>query len=258
MSDSYKTYDSLVCVENLTKSADGDAYSNGGFCELSFSFEKKGIHCILAPKYSGKTQILDILSGCDSEYEGDVDIFGRNPYLNIKAKKKIGYLRKNNTLYANMTVFETMSFVGDTRGVESGKLYRQIKEALELVGLDDLKNRLVGKLTEYDKKKLSIAAALLGNPDILLFDEPITKNMSDERRGELEQIISMLGRIKTVIITTDECSIARSLAEDVVIISDGQVLAKGRFEELDRKLAESDNPITLEALYNTLTYTSAE
>ena len=168
MSDISITNDLAISVDNLTKYGNGETYTNGGLCNLSFSFEKKGIHCILAPKYSGKTQILDIISGSDTADEGEISIFGKDPHTGVKAKKKIGYLRKDNTLYANMTVFETMNFVGDTRGVESGKLYRQIKEALELIGLDGLKNRLVGKLTEYDKKKLSLAAALLGNPDLLL------------------------------------------------------------------------------------------
>lgn len=258
MSDINKTSVSAVCVNKLTMSGNGDIYARGGLLNLSFSFAKKGVHCILAPKYSGKTQIMDILSGSDTADDGEICVFGGDPYRDRELKKKIGYLRKDNTLYSNMTAFEIMSFVGDTKGVEQGKLYRQIKEALELVGLDDVKNKLIVNLTEFDKKKLSLAAALLGNPDLLLLDEPINKNMSSERREELEQIIGMLGRIKTVIITTDDCSVARALGEDVVIISDGQVLANGSFEELDRKLADSDDPITLEALYDTLTSISAK
>lgn len=244
---------SAVYVNKLTKLAKENTYSRGELFDLSFSFEKKGVHCILAPKYSGKTQIMNILGGICEADEGEVLIFGADPYRNRDVKKKIGYLRKDNTLYSDMTVFEIMNFVGDTRSVESGKLYRQIKEALELVGLEDVKNKLVRNITEFDKKKLSLGAALLGNPDLLLLDEPIVRNMSQERRGELEQIILMLGRIKTVIITTDDCSIARALADDVVIISDGRALAEGSFEELDRRLADSEIPITLEALYNTLT-----
>ena len=253
MSDALNISRFAVYVNKLAKAGSENTSVRGGLFDLSFSFEKKGIHCILAPKYSGKTQIMDILSGSCTVDFGEVYVFGADPYRNRDAKKKIGYLRKDNTLYPNMTVFETMYFIGDTRGVEQGKLYRQIKEALELVGLDELRNKLVKNLTEFDKKKLSLAASLIGNPDLVLLDEPIVKSMSQDRRGELEDIILMLGRVKTVIITTDDCSIARSLAEDVVIISDGRVLATGSFEELDRKLADSENPIALEVLYNTLT-----
>ena len=130
-----------------------------------------------------------------------------------------------------------------------GDAYR---EALELVGLDDMKNKLVKNMTEYDKKKLALAVALLGNPDILLLDEPISSRMSAERREGLCAIIKMLGRIKPVVITTGDFKLARGLASDVVIISDGRVLAKGSFEALEAKLADSASPTTLEALYNSL------
>lgn len=258
MSDTYTLSDFAVYVNDLTKLSSEENGDGNGLYDLSFSFKKKGIHCILAPRRSGKTRIMNILCGCEAADSGEVCIFGADPYNNRKAKKKIGYLREDNTLYSNMTVFEIMDFVGGSRGVESGKLYRQIKEALDLAGLEELKNKLVSKLTAYERKKLSVAAALLGNPDVLLLDEPITKHMGDDKREELEEIIKMLGRIKTVVITTDDCSVARALAEDVVIISDGRVLAKGSFEELDRRLLDSENPITLEELYNTLTSASAE
>ena len=200
-----------VYVKNVTKQNDKNGYDGADLKDISFSFEKKGVHCILAPRGAGKTQLMDILSGSSSADSGEVAVFERSPYGNVDAKAKIGYLRQDNALYDNMTAFELMSFVGEARKVEQGKLYRQIKEALELVGLDELKNKLVSNLTEYDRKKLSLAAALLGNPDILLLDEPITARMSSERKEELLSIIAMLGRIKTVIVTTDSLAIAREL-----------------------------------------------
>lgn len=258
MSDTYEMSELAVSVKNITKRVSKDIYGETELCGISFSFGKKGIHCILAPKNSGKTQIMDILAGCDKADEGEVCVLGSAPYGNADVKKKIGYVRKDNSLYSGMTAFELMSFVGEAKKIEQGKLYRQIKEALELVGLDEMRNKLLVKLNEYDRKKLLLAAALLGNPDLLLLDEPITVRMSAEHREELEEIIAMLGRIKTVIVTTDDCSIARALGEDVVIISDGRVLAKGSFESLDKKLAEADDPTTLETLYNTLTGAVAE
>ena len=157
-----------------------------------------------------------------------------------------------------MTAVEIMSFVGETKKVDSGKLYRQIKEALELVGLDGIKNKLVRNMTDYDRKKLSLAMALLGNPDILLLDEPITRRMSGERREEFEGLVRMLGKMKPVVLTTDDYKLARSLGSDVVIISDGKVLAKGSFDSLEDRLVSSEQHITLEALYNSLTAASAD
>ena len=256
MSDVNNSYEYVVQVKDISRQQDRELYGRSSIHAVSFSFTKKGVHCILAPKYSGKTQIMDILAGCDRAYGGDVNVLGNDPYESPDTRRKIGYVRKENTLYPNMTVFEIMSFVGESRKVEQGKLYRQIKEALELVGLDGMRSKLVVSLNEYDKKRLSLAAALLGNPELILLDEPILAKTSEDRREELERIISMLGRVKTVIVTTDDCAIARSLGEDVVIISDGAVLAKGSLDELDRKLSSSDEPTTLEALYNTLTSVS--
>ena len=252
MSETLDARISAVYVKNVSKQNDKNTYDGSDLKDISFSFEKKGVHCILAPKGSGKTELMDILSGSSSVDSGEIAVFERSPYGNSEAKAKIGYLRQDNSLYENMTAVELMSFVGEVRRVEQGKLYRQIKEALELVGLDDSKNKLISNLTEYDRKKLSLASALLGNPDILLLDEPITARMSSERKEELLSIIAMLGRIKTVVVTTDSLTIARELCEDVVILSDGRVLAEGAFETIDRRLADSENPTTLETLYGSL------
>ena len=252
MSETLEKKTPAVFLKNVTRQGNKNDYDSAELKNISFSFEKKGVHCILAPKGSGKTQLMDILAGSSAVEEGTVEISGRSPYGNVDVKRNIGYLRQENSLYSNMTAFEIMSFVGETKKIDQGKLYRQIKEAFELVGLDELKNKLVSNLTEYDKKKLSLAAALLGNPELLLLDEPITARMTVERREELKSIISMLGRIKTVVVTTDSVSVTRELCKDVVILSDGRVLATGELEDIDRRLADSENPTTLETLYNSL------
>lgn len=155
-----------------------------------------------------------------------------------------------------MTVVEILSLVGEARQVESSKLYRQIKEATELVGIDEIKNRLVRNLTGFEIIKLAIAAALLGNPHVLLLDEAVTPKMRADQRSELVGLIQMLGRMKTVVIATDNYKIAEELCNDVLIISDGQVLAKGSFESLEARLRESDGSATLEGLYNSLALAS--
>lgn len=258
MVDIAEIKDLALYVKDLTKQGEEGLYGKAGLCDVSFSFEKKGIHCILAPKNSGKTQLMDILAGCDRADGGEAYVYGADILGDTEAKKRMGYLREEDALYPDMTADEIMSFVGETKKVESSKLYRQIKEALELVGLDGVKNKLVKNMTDYDCKKLSLAAALLGNPDILLLDEPITKRLIGERRDELEGLVRMLGKMKPVILTTDDYKLARSLGKDVVIISDGKVLAKGSFDALEEKLASSEQHTTLEALYNSLTAASAE
>lgn len=252
MSETIDSKAYALYVDGVTKNRDESIYERKGLNNISFRFEKKGVHGILVPKGSGKTELMNIIAGCDMDHEGDVYILDTSVKENNGIKRKIGYVQKRSVFYPDMTVTEVMSFVGEVRKVAQGKLYRQIKEAMELTGIDEKKNRLVRNLNEFEQKKLSLAASLLGNPDILLFDETVTPNMSDERRTELEGIIKMLGKMKTVVLATDDYRIARSLCEDVVIIYDGSVLAKGSFEELDEKLSRSDVHTSLEALYNSL------
>ncbi len=253
MSEAAQTREVALRVNELYCESDRDISGGGGLNNISFSFGKKGIHGILAPKDSGKTRLMDIIAGCSAADSGDVSVCGIS--VNewpLDAKKKIGYVPKNSTFYSGMTATEILNFVGQTRGVDSGKLYRQIKEASELVGIDDIKNRLVKNMNEFEKKKLAIAAALLGNPELLLFDETVTPKMSETRKDELMGLLRMLGRLKTVVITTDDYRLARELCEDVVMLSDGQVLAKGSFDALEEKIKASDKNASLEMLYNSL------
>ena len=222
--------------------------------DLSFTFLKKGIHGILAPKGAGKTELMDILSGSRDAVSGRAVLFGKEiSSADLSVKKKIGYVTEHSCFYLDMTVFEIMSFVGQSKGVDSAKLLRQIKEALELTGLDELQSKLVKKLTEFDKKKLAISAALLGNPDIILVDEPVAKKISAERTAEISGILRMLGKMKTVVIATELYSVAKELCEDVVIISDGKMVCSGELEELEESFRNSDgNHTTLEKAYESI------
>ena len=257
MSENFDIKDSVLYVKELCCRKDGGIDGGRELKNISFSFGRKGIHGILAPKHSGKSLLMDILAGCENADSGEVLLCGVSVSENaLDCKKRIGYVQKKNSFYPHMTVVEILSLVGEARQVESSKLYRQIKEATELVGIDEIKNRLVRNLTGFEIIKLAIAAALLGNPHVLLLDEAVTPKMRADQRSELVGLIQMLGRMKTVVIATDNYKIAEELCNDVLIISDGQVLAKGSFESLEARLRESDGSATLEGLYNSLALAS--
>ncbi len=257
MSETVNAVEAVLCVKDLVCKDRGEISKSGGLRGISFEVDKKGIYGILAPRGSGKSRLLNIIAGCEKKDGGEVLVCGiAVTEDSIEVKKRIGYAQKKNVFYPDMTVLETLGFAGETRGVESARLYRQIKEAMELVGLDAQKNRLVKNLTEFEVKKLSVAVSLLGNPDILIFDEPITSRMSLADREELEALILMLGKMKTVILSTDDYKTARSLCGDVLILSDGQVLAKGDFDVLEEKMRASGGGASLEAMYNSLALAS--
>ncbi len=243
--------DVILSVESLTKYSEGDIVLDN----LSFSLKNKGVHGILAPEDSGKTVLTDILS-CSVPFDGGNFRIGERIFTptssNAKdAKKKIGYVRKNSTFYPTMTVLEVMSFVGEARGIAPGKLVRQINEALLLTGLESIQGRLVKRLSAYELKLLDFACALLGNPDIVIINGIKSSDFAfGKQKNDIYELIGLLGEMKTVIIATDDFSMAKELCDDIVLMSDGRVIAKGSIDDLEGRVLFQNE--SLESLYNSL------
>ncbi len=203
---------------------------------LSFSIAPKGIHGILGPKGSGKTTLMDVLAGCEIADEGTIRLDGQNFDVNKDEQKaRIGYVVEQPCFYEAMTAMEILEFVGEARGVSVDKRYRQIKEALELTDIEAVQNRLISHLTKEERKRLALAVALLGNTEVLLWDEPM-QGILAERKQEWLSLIRMLGKHKTVVLASRDFSLIRELCEDVIILSEGAVLAQDTFEGLESKL----------------------
>lgn len=246
--DECKETPCLLTAENISKTyGECAALQN-----VTFSVPKGGIHGILGASGSGKSVLMDILSGSISADGGKVFLSGVPIGIAEKAvKAKIGYMPQRFPFFPNMTVEETLDFVGDARGVSEERRYRQIKEALDLVGLPEREKRLLKHLTGEEKQRVSLAAACLGNPDILLLDEPIPKG-DPNKREEFFGILRMLGKIKTVLLATSDFDVAKTLCGDVAILSDGKILVQGDFAELDAKLRQNEEASSLAELYRIL------
>ncbi len=205
---------------------------------VSFSFAKGGIHGILGPVGAGKTTLLALLSGSLDAEEGSVTVNGVSVSSgNIEVRRKIGYLRERPIFPKDMTVEEVLDFIGASRGVAEEKRYRQIKEAIDLCGLESICRRLCARLNAEGRQRLELAGALMGNPDLLLLDEPIRGAM--EKNDETVELVKMLGKIKTVVLATSDLSVARSLCSDVVLLCEGRVIAADTFAGLEEKLLGS-------------------
>lgn len=216
------------------------AQEGGSLTDVSCSFEKGGVHGILGTFGSGKTLLLEVLAGCRAPKEGEI-LFKEQVCSPMEPtiKAKIGYVPKEPVFYGDMTVAETLDFIGQTRCVSADRRYRQIKEALELIGLEGLGGRLVFRLTPQEKKRLSYGGALLGNPDVLYIDEPIPPIRDAVAKREFAELVKMLGRVKTVILASTDFATVRELCQDVLILSEGAVMVQGGFEDLERQLLKS-------------------
>ena len=234
----------MIQISHLSK----EYNEKKALADISFSISEKGIHGILGPRGAGKSMLMDLLSGCQTADEGEILLRGKAV---AEQKGKIGYVPQHPDFYATMTVLETLDFVGELRGVSSDKRYRQIKEAVELVDLESVQNRLIGRLTKEEKKRVALAAALLGNTEIVLIDEPLWGTTAAKQR-ENENLLRMLGKHKTVVIASEKFSLIRELCEDVLILSEGSVIAQDTFEGLEEKLLRKDGATSLEVVYESL------
>ncbi len=245
----------MVQVEDLNKT-EGEGVL---LSEVSFETGAKGIHGILGPRYSGKTELLEILAGIDQAWVGFVSVDGmtydEDP---IRYKKKIGYLPASDGFDPGLCAEEILELTGRARGVAAEKRARQITEALDLVGLTTVRRRLVRNLRTAELRRLALAAALMGNPELLLLDDPMTGMKRDDRE-EMMGLVRMLGRMKTVILATEDFETARALCHDVVLLCDGRILVTGSFDELEEKLRrQGEGSVPLSELYRALATPAGE
>lgn len=239
---------SILTVENLKKHTSYGAVLSG----VTFSAEEKGVYAILGKASSGKSTLCEVLAGA-SEIDGgkvyfkDVSLYP-DTRESRRAKAKIGYMPSSVFFYPDMTVFEVLDFTGRLRKVSPDKRFRQIKEALELLALSSKSEALVKALTVSEKKRLALANALVGNPSLLLLDDP-TSRVTAEDAELIRNVIAMLGEMKTVFLFTDKTSEASALAKHVGIIADGKIVLWSTLDDIKSKFSSNDNAllITFEA-----------
>lgn len=232
---------SILKTENLKITLDGAM----AFEDISFEIGQKGIYAILGKSELARTTLAKALAGI-VECDGG-DIFYKDVRLDSTkagrlAKAKIGYLPKKCFLYPDMTSYEVLDFTGRMRKVSPDKRARQIKEALELVCLSGKGEALVKSLGAAEKKRLLLANALIGNPSVIILDEPIA-NLAPDDVALFKDIISMLGEKKTVIIFTDRLALANELADFVGIISKGKISFWSSLDSVREKLDNDPNAL---------------
>lgn len=210
----------MIEVSHLTKRY-GDKYAVN---DISFSVKEGEILGFLGPNGAGKSTTMNILTGYLSSNEGtvkiaDIDIL-ENPNA---AKKHIGYLPEIPPLYLDMTVKEYLNFVYDIKGC---KLNRDahIQEICSLVKITDVYKRVIKNLSKGYRQRVGFAQALIGNPDVLILDEP-TVGLDPKQIIEIRSLIKHLGKKHTVILSSHILPEVQSVCERIVIINQGKIVA---------------------------------
>ena len=234
----------MITVEHLTKCY-GDFMA---VSDLSFSIDEGHVYGFLGPNGAGKSTTMNIMTGCLSATAGHVRIDGHDIFEEPgKAKRLIGYLPEPPPLYMNETPAEYLRFVGEAKGLRGQELTAQIQSVMEQTKIVDVQHRSISALSKGYKQRLGIAQALLGNPKVIILDEP-TVGLDPIQIIEIRDLIKDLGREHTVILSSHILSEVQAVCQTVLIISKGKLVACDTPENLEKLFAGSTTvELTVEA-----------
>lgn len=203
---------------------------------VDFSIEKGEVVGFLGPNGAGKSTIMNIITGYLSFTKGSVSVDGIDVIENPEAaKRRIGYLPEIPPLYTDMKVREYLYFIYDLKKVPFPKA-AHINEIMRLVRIENVANRLIKNLSKGYRQRVGFAGALVGNPDVLILDEP-TVGLDPKQIIEIRDLISKLGRNHTIILSSHILSEIQAVCKRVIIINKGQIIADDTPENLAQKLS---------------------
>ena len=230
----------LIQVEQLTKRYGQHLAVDS----INFTVEEGEILGFLGPNGAGKTTTMNILTGYISATEGQALINGINILEQPEeAKKMIGYLPEFPPLYGDMTVSEYLDFVSDIKHVTGAERKKAMEKILDLVRIADVRERLIKNLSKGYKQRVGLAQALVGNPRVLILDEP-TVGLDPKQIIEIRNLIKSLGRDHTIILSSHILPEVSAVCERVIIINKGKIVASDTPENLSKGLGDSSK-ITL-------------
>ncbi|MBR6514669.1 MAG: ATP-binding cassette domain-containing protein [Clostridia bacterium] len=217
----------MIKVENLVKHY-GDKYAVNN---ISFTVGEKQIVGLLGPNGAGKSTTMNILTGFLSASSGKVEIDGHDILDDtMAAKRSIGYLPEIPPVYPDMTVKEYLNFVYELKGCTLNRR-KHIEEIVNVTKIADVYNRVIGNLSRGYKQRVGIAQALIGNPKVIILDEP-TIGLDPKQIVEVRNLIRTLGHNHTVILSTHILSEVQAVCDRVVIINKGRIMADKPIDEI--------------------------
>lgn len=225
----------MIQVENVTKRYGQHVAVD----HVNFTVNKGEILGFLGPNGAGKTTTMNIITGYISTTEGSVKVDGYDILAEPEeVKKRIGYLPEFPPLYMDMTVQEYLNFVSDIKKVFGPRRKQSMEKIMDLVKIGDVRKRLIKNLSKGYKQRVGLAQALIGNPPVLILDEP-TVGLDPKQIIEIRNLIKELGREHTIILSSHILPEVSAICERVVIINKGKIVASDTPENLSRGLGDS-------------------
>ena len=219
----------MIELKNITKQfGNFKALDN-----ISFKIEKGEIVGFLGQNGAGKTTTMKIITGLSEPTEGVV--FLNNEKIGKKNKTRIGYMPENTPLYSSLTVREFIDFMGEIKGIKKLERKNDVKELIEKLNLKDVENKIIKNISRGYKQRTSLAGALIGNPEILILDEP-TVGLDPKQVVEIRNLIKSLQGKCTILLSSHILSEISQMCDRVIIIDKGKIIATDKAENLEKQL----------------------
>lgn len=223
----------MIEVSHLTK-----RYGNHlALSDLSFTIPNGQIYGLLGPNGAGKSTTMNILTGCLAATSGEVRIDGVDIFEDpMAAKRHLGYLPEQPPVYMDRTPWEYLRFVARAKGVKN--LAQEVDRVMDLTQIADVRDRLIRNLSKGYRQRVGIAQAILGDPDIIILDEP-TVGLDPRQITEIRELIQKLGENKTVILSSHILGEVQAVCERLLILSKGKLVACDTPANLEKQMSSA-------------------
>ena len=226
----------MIEVKNVTKK-----YPNiKAVDNINFTIKDGEVVGFLGPNGAGTTTTMNMITGIIEPTEGKIIINGFDIVKKSKkAKKQIGYMPEGVPLYTELTAREFVNYMAELKDVKAKERKEAVEKAIEETGLKDVQNKLIKNLSRGYKQRVSMAGALVGNPEVIILDEP-TVGLDPKQITEIRSLIKELGKKHTVILSSHILSEVSQICERVIIINHGKIVAIETHENLKNKTKEKN------------------
>lgn len=207
---------------------------------LTCTIEDGLLYGILGVNGAGKTTTMNMLAGCLAPTEGEIIICGDDLYTHpVEAKRHIGYLPEHPPLYSDLTVAEYLGFVADAKKIPSRNKQQEIARVMNEVNIGTLSHKLIRELSKGYRQRLGIAQAILGDPEIIILDEP-TASLDPRQIVEIRKLIRSLRGKHTVLLSSHILSEVAEICDKILILSAGKLVAMDTLSNLQAKYLHTD------------------
>ena len=237
----------MIEVKNITKK-----YGNFTAVDnINFKIEEGEIIGLLGPNGAGKSTTMNMITGYIEPTEGEIIVNGYDISKKPKkAKAQIGYMPEGVPLYSDLTVKEFVTYMAELKKVDRKTRKEKVEKIIEQTGLKDVEKKLTRNLSRGYKQRVSMAGALVGEPKILILDEP-TVGLDPKQITEIRTLIKELGKTHTVILSSHILSEVSQICNKVIIINKGKIVAIDTPENLEKKVERNNTTyVTVEDTEN--------